>query len=576
MEIPDYPFDAVGFGVLSIMVALPVAFLASLALLWVYLRAVKRSMLRRAVGEPRAEPPPSAHDASAQTVGPPEKPLDIVTGNADAISGKWTVTGRIWLAGMTYAIAGFAFAYVMATGFWLANGFDFDWQVVLAGAIMNTLPIVITLGLVCTVSWLGLGLVVLGYALVFAATIAVLAAGTTITMGQVASTWFSQNRMGALMVLALLAPPIRAVGPLVAALTVGAVAGAIYIIMAAYNSDAALGLISKIYTQLHLNLYVTIALVLLAGAIPMGLIAWLGLRWLGRRYQAHQVSDQSIMIDAIFVIFTIEYGWGLREQGLIWLLAPVAAFLAYKIVATTMFRLLLRRWRPPDVHPKQLLVLRVFSLGRRSKRLFDGFSKLWRYVGTVRIIAGPDLATSTVEPHEFLDFIAGRLERRFISSPVALEQRLAETDLRCDPDGRYRKWSFFCHDDTWKMVVHRLARDSDAVLMDLRGFTEKARGCIYEIDELLDTMPLERIVFVIDRTTNEISLARVFSDSWIKLGATSPNRADREPRIRLLRFDSLYGRSIANLVALLALAPLDHVTPTRNFQPKSTVDGSVT
>ena len=441
---------------------------------------------------------------------------------------------------------------------------------------MNTLPIVITLGLVCTVSWLGLGLVVLGYALVFAATIAVLAAGTTITMGQVASTWFSQNRMGALMVLALLAPPIRAVGPLVAALTVGAVAGAIYIIMAAYNSDAALGLISKIYTQLHLNLYVTIALVLLVGAIPMGLIAWLGLRWLGRRYQAHQVSDQSIMIDAIFVIFTIEYGWGLREQGLIWLLAPVAAFLAYKIVATTMFRLLLRRWRPPDVHPKQLLVLRVFSLGRRSKRLFDGFSKLWRYVGTVRIIAGPDLATSTVEPHEFLDFIAGRLERRFISSPVALEQRLAETDLRCDPDGRYRKWSFFCHDDTWKMVVHRLARDSDAVLMDLRGFTEKARGCIYEIDELLDTMPLERIVFVIDRTTNEISLAQVFSDSWIKLGATSPNRADREPRIRLLRFDSLYGRSIANLVALLALAPLDHVTPTRNFQPKSTVDGSVT
>jgi len=90
------------------------------------------------------------------------------------------------------------------------------------------------------------------------------------------------------------------------------------------------------------------------------------------------------MIDAVFVIFTIEYGWGLREQGLIWLLAPVAAFLAYKIIVTTG----LRR-APPDVHPKQLLLLRVFSLGRRSKRLFDGFSKLWRYVGTVRMIAGP-------------------------------------------------------------------------------------------------------------------------------------------------------------------------------------------
>jgi hypothetical protein len=164
------------------------------------------------------------------------------------------------------------------------------------------------------------------------------------------------------------------------------------------------------------------------------------------------------------------------------------------------------------------------------------------------MIAGPDLATSTVEPHEFLDFIAGRLQRRFIGSPAALEQRLAETDFRRDPDGRYRKSSFFCHDDTWKMVVHRLARDSDAVL---RGFTEKARGCIYEISELLDAVPLERIVFVIDRTSNEISLAQVFSNSWAKLGVTSPNRADLTPHIRLVRFDRLYRRNIVFLVALL-------------------------
>jgi hypothetical protein len=168
------------------------------------------------------------------------------------------------------------------------------------------------------------------------------------------------------------------------------------------------------------------------------------------------------------------------------------------------------------------------------------------------MIAGPDLATSTVEPHEILDFIAGRLQRRFISSPTALEQRLVETEPRCDPDGRYRISSFFCHDDTWKMVLGRLARDSDAVLMDLRGFTEEARGCIYEINELLDTVPLERIVFVIDRTTDEIGLVRVVFDGWARLGAASPNRADLTPRVRLVRFDGLYGRNIANLVALLA------------------------
>ena len=65
-------------------------------------------------------------------------------------------------------------------------------------------------------------------------------------------------------------------------------------------------------------------------------------------------------------------------------------------------------------------------------------------------------------------------------------------------------------------------------------------------------MPLERIVFVIDRTTDEIGLVRVLFDGWARLGAASPNRADLTPHVRLVRFDGLYGRNIANLVALLA------------------------
>ena len=366
------------------------------------------------------------------------------------------MTSRIWLAGVTHAVAGLAFAYVSATAFLLANGPGFDWQVALTGAMIFTWPIVITLGLVCTLSWLGVGLLVLGYALVLAATIAVLTAGTTITAGQVALLWFTINKEGTLLVFALLARPIRAVGPLVAVLMIAFVAGAIYILFAVYDSDTALRVVSEIYTRLHIGVYGTIALVLLAGAIPMGLAAWIGLRWFGRCYRAHWFSDQSIMIDAVFLIFAIEYGLGLKEKGLVWLLAPVAAFLAYKTVATAGLRLL-RLWARPDAHAKQLLLLRVFSLGRRSGRLFDGFSKLWRHVGAVRMIAGPDLATSTVEPHEILDFIAGRLQRRFISSPAELEQRLAETEPQCDPDGRYRTSSFFCHDDTWKMVLGRLA-----------------------------------------------------------------------------------------------------------------------
>ena len=52
-----------------------------------------------------------------------------------------------------------------------------------------------------------------------------------------------------------------------------------------------------------------------------------------------------------------------------------------------------------------LLLLRVFALGHRSERLFDALSKRWLRAGSISMIAGPDLVTSTVEPHEFLDFI---------------------------------------------------------------------------------------------------------------------------------------------------------------------------
>jgi hypothetical protein len=182
MEIPDIPFDAVLYSWVAVVIALPTAFVVSLVLLWVYLYAVKSSMLRRAAGEPLVEPAPSAHDAAGQTVGPPERSLQLTTLDAGAIPGQWTVTRRMWFVGMIYAIAGLAFAYVTATAFLLANGLGLDWQLALPKAMFHTWPIVITLGL---------GLLVVGYALVFAATLAVLTAGTTITAGQVVLLWFT-------------------------------------------------------------------------------------------------------------------------------------------------------------------------------------------------------------------------------------------------------------------------------------------------------------------------------------------------------------------------------------------------
>ena len=133
--------------------------------------------------------------------------------------------------------------------------------------------------------------------------------------------------------------------------------------------------------------------------------------------------------------------------------------------------------------------------------MFDVMTKHWRHIGSVQLIAGPDLATTTVKPHEFLDFLSGKLARLFINGKTEFGRRMAEMDLNPDFDGRFRINDFFCHDDTWEMVLSRLVRESDVILMDLRGFSPDNKGCIRELNELINVAPVQRVVLVVDETT---------------------------------------------------------------------------
>jgi hypothetical protein len=61
-------------------------------------------------------------------------------------------------------------------------------------------------------------------------------------------------------------------------------------------------------------------------------------------------------------------------------------------------------------------------------------------------------------------------------------------------------------------VLSRLVHDSDVVMMDLRGFSRHNAGCIFELHELARLVPLERVVFVVDRRTDETLLAETLGD----------------------------------------------------------------
>ena len=265
----------------------------------------------------------------------------------------------------------------------------------------------------------------------------------------------------------------------------------------------------------------TFILVALAGVVPLAILGWVLLLAIGALYRARAISDQSIMIDSVWLMFALIDALALASEGTIWLLAPLGAFVLYKIVALIGFALIRPRADRPA--PK-LLLLRVFSLGKRSATLFDQFAKLWRHTGPIRMIAGPDLATTTIEPHEFLNFVGGRLSRRFIANAETLDQRLAETAGGAEFDGRYRVGDLYCHDDTWTMALARLVEESDAVLMDLRGFTPANKGCTFEIAELINLAPLSRVVFVTDKTTDETFLRATINEAWAHAAAASPNR----------------------------------------------------
>jgi hypothetical protein len=337
--------------------------------------------------------------------------------------------------------------------------------------------------------------------------------------------------------LAFLNRRVRAVGPLVLAFMVAGVTGAVLIPDLATSSDALIRASVRIGGVLGLggeDIFVALHLV---GFVALGILGWWLLRWIGRRYQLKRMSDQSLTLDAMWLLFAVVHASVLTTGGWAWIFAGPVAFVAYKLVVRAGFGLFMRPTRG-DAEGPMLLLLRVFSLGGRSERLFDALSKRWLRAGSISLIAGPDLVTSTVKPHEFLDYLGGRLSRQFVQGRADLAERLSRMDIRPDPDGRHRVNDFFCHMDTWQITMRRLAARSDAVLMDLRSFSPANQGCLYELEQLLGLVPLEDVVLVVDDTTDRPFLAATLQTLWQSVPADSPNRGLGAPQIRLFQVSS--------------------------------------
>ena len=88
------------------------------------------------------------------------------------------------------------------------------------------------------------------------------------------------------------------------------------------------------------------------------------------------------------------------------------------------------------------------------------------------------------------------------------------------------------------MVLTRLQHTCNVILMDLLGFTPQNAGCIFEINTLIDHLPLNQVIFTIDNTTHRDFLQTTIESAWQKTANNSPNRYMQTPILTLFEYQS--------------------------------------
>jgi hypothetical protein len=372
---------------------------------------------------------------------------------------------------------------------------------------------------------------------------------------RLAGKWIAFNLAPTLLIVVFRYRRMRAVTPLVLSFMTVVSAGVLGMIAAAFlYQDLSVRAIDAASEALNMSASKALIgyfLVLCALAcVLFAALGWLLLDWLRGRYQRKSVSDQSLAIDSLWLLFAAFYAVMLANAGPGWALSVLLAFVVFKLAVHLVENRLASKRDGRELEPA-LLVLRVFALGNRSEILFEAVTKHWRHVGNVNLIAGTDLALSTVAPHQFLAFVSGSLDRLFIRNEAAVERSLAGRDRRRDADGRFRINDFFCHADTWRALLSGLIKSTDVVLMDLRSLAPGNAGCIFEIKALLNAMPLEQVVFVVDDTTDRALLDQTWQDALRELRSDSPNKGSRSPSLQSFELGALGYRELHALLRRL-------------------------
>jgi hypothetical protein len=431
-----------------------------------------------------ASPPsgtaPAGHDAARSLRERRLLHIVITIGAAVFVGTTYALLYLVWndleILPWRYTLLALVFSWPAAPGVWVASDGDVAWT-----------------------AWTA--------AVLFLAPLLILVANGTNPVTALVG-WLSFNGLGTVVVAAFFTRAFRAVGVCLLGVVLAGLVGS-RAIMIGLTSDAVVGQLLDATApagdrSANLVFWGTMG----TGFAVAGAFSWGGFAWLARRYARQSFSDHMLLLGSLCLVFCLDYVTTVGAGEPVPLAIGASLFVALTVLVTLAFRGLV-----PDVAPVRLLVLRVFGDARGTARLLDAVGARWRHLGPVAMIGGPDLATSNVEPDEFLTFMGGRLRRLFIATGRDIVERLRTAPPDPDPDGRFRLEEWYCFDTTWRASVEALLTRSDVVLMDLRGFTPQRQGAWHELGLLARTGAFTRTVLVVDATTDAVLLGSILAAS---------------------------------------------------------------
>ena len=166
---------------------------------------------------------------------------------------------------------------------------------------------------------------------------------------------------------------------------------------------------------------------------------------------------------------------------------------------------------------RRLLYLWVFDAHAN-----EGLIDRWRSVGPVQLLRGGGALGGL---GTLMATITGRVGDLIEESADEVATRLAAFDYERDDSGRFNVNTILCGDETWQLALDHLLGTADVVQMDLAGFDDDNQGCAHELGLLVDRVPLDRVLLIVDDSTDLELLRRTLQDASDRMDARSPNCA---------------------------------------------------